>query len=431
MQKSFFLLLLIFTFVDFAHAATPPEVVPGEYIIQLKDGFALADFQEQAQYGLVMSSIPNLNLLVVKRPPEENAEKALGAIEADPRVEFAEPNFIYYALRTPNDPLFKNQWSMNNTINPSVDLGLTKAWDIQTGSRQVIVAVIDTGINYKHPSLKDNMWVNEAEKNGKPNVDDDHNGFVDDIHGYNFVDRNGDPMDDQMHGSHCAGVIGAKGNDGIDVAGVNWNVRLMALKFLSAKGGGSTSDAIKAIDYAIKMKAQILSNSWGGGPYSRSLNKAIGRANTAGILFVAAAGNDGTNIDIIPTYPASYSQPNIVTVASVGPNGTKSSFSNYGRSVHLAAPGEQILSTVLNSETQRLSGTSMATPHISGIAALVLAQNPKMTALEVKNRLIASAMKLDDLSGVTKYGLVNAFNAVKNVTVTPEPEISDSEVGTN
>ncbi len=416
MKRIIFLSLL--TLTTFATAAPQTEVVPGEYIIQLKDGFALTNFQSEPQHGLVINTIPDFNMLVIKRPLHEDPEEIVTTLESDPRVEFAEPNYIYRAFRIPNDPLFKQQWNLNNTEKPAVDIGITKAWDLQTGSRKVIVAVIDTGINYNHPSLKDNMWVNEAEKKGKPNIDDDGNGFVDDVYGYNFANNTGDPLDDQMHGSHCAGVIGAKGNDDIDVAGINWNVRMMALKFLGSDGSGSTDSAVKAIDYAIKMKAKILSNSWGGSGSSKALKAAIVRANAAGILFVVAAGNDGSNNDKIPTYPASYQQPNVVTVASIGPTGALSSFSNFGKTVHVAAPGERVLSTVLKG-TEKLSGTSMATPHVAGIAALLLAQNPKMTAAEIKARLIATTLKPNGLLGVTKYGLVNAYNALQNIVSPP------------
>jgi thermitase len=415
--------------------ANEPEAVPGEYVIKLKPNLSVMTngvrSLESKLGSYVKSTIPEDNIVVVKRPVIELRKNVVKSLVQNPYVQYAEPNYIYKINRTPNDPMFNQLWGMKNTGAQDsagaagvagVDIGVEQAWDIQTGSKDVLVAVIDTGIMYNNPDLADNVWTNEVEAKGQAGIDDDNNGYVDDIHGYNFADNKGDNMDDHGHGSHCSGVIGAKGNDGKGIVGVNWDVKIMGVKFLDSGGSGTLENAIKAIDYATKMGAKVLSNSWGGGAYSDTLKEAIDRSNVAGALFVAAAGNESNNNDSQPSYPNSYDIPNILSVAAIDNKGTLASFSNFGRSkVHVGAPGVNIVSTTL-AGYESWSGTSMATPHVSGIAALLLANEPKLTSLDLKNRIITTAKPIPGLRGKVRTGaMANAYTALTNTAPQPDP----------
>jgi len=316
--------------------------------------------------------------------------------------------------RLPNDANFSALWGMHAADDNDIDA--PEAWKKFTGefSTGIVVAVIDTGIDHTHEDLRENMWVNPGEIPGN-GIDDDGNGYIDDIHGADFANEDGDPMDDQMHGTHCAGTIAGVGNNGVGVAGVAWHgVRLMALKFLTATGGGRTSDAIKAVDYAVAHGAKIASNSWGGGGSSAALRTAIERAEAAGVLFVAAAGNSGSDNDRVPQYPANYPASSIVSVASTTSKGELSSFSCYGtETVDLAAPGSNIYSTVPNQRYKALSGTSMATPHVSGLAALVWMYRPALSMAQVKELLMTSVDRSQALEGkVLSGGRINARKAI-------------------
>jgi subtilisin family serine protease len=431
-----------------AHAAPMAEAVPGEYIVKVKSMKAFGESlsaQRSVGAGGISVVLPQQKILKIKRSMLEASDAVISQLKQDPNVEIAEPNYIYHATKTPNDPLFGQLWGMNNSGQNNgragLDIGALQAWEIEKGSKNVVVAIIDTGIDYTHEDLKENMWVNQKEYNGKPQVDDDGNGFVDDIYGYNFAGNTGDPMDDFGHGTHCAGTIGAKGDNNIGVAGVNWNVRLMAVKFLDASGSGTLDNALKSIDYATKMGAVIDSNSWGGGGQSETLQAAIQRARDKGILFVAAAGNDGSDNDQSPTYPANYPVDNVVAVAAIDSAGNTvfthddgSAWwgTNFGKTtVHVAAPGHLILSTVPKANAEisdpsgykAISGTSMATPHVSGVAALLKAHEPKLSYLEIKNRLVATAAPLAGLRSKTiSGGVVNAYYALLNQKAPADPE---------
>jgi thermitase len=410
-----------------------PEVVPGQYVVTLhspvKNSAMALNLLGQGENKIVQKVRDTI--FVVQRDPTEPQLAAMANLQVRAGVELIEPNYIYHANRTPNDPEYINLWGLHNTGQmdldktmgvAGVDINAEKAWDITTGSKKVVIAIIDTGVDFKIPDLKDNAWTNEAEANGIPQVDDDKNGYIDDIHGYNFVAGNGDSTDDNEHGSHCAGTIGGKGNDGTGVAGVNWDVSIMAVKFLSSDGSGTLANAIAAIDYARKNGARIMSNSWGGGSYTETLKKAITDARDAGALFVAAAGNDGTDNDTTPAYPASYDVDNIISVAAVDIAGQPASFTNVGaKSVHVAAPGVNIRSTIPGGFAY-LSGTSMATPHVSGVAGLLLANNDQLTYKEVRERIIKSAHPLASLKGViASGGIVDAYAALLNQVPPPDP----------
>ena len=434
-QKGLILAALFFTNTAMS-SMTQVSSVPGEYIVQLKKNKMTRMSTKQIELTLnskIKSVIYGQNIVVIQKPVFENPEAVIESLKKNELVEIVEPNYIYKINKISNDPLFEKLWGLSNvgqkdpagqTGVAGVDINVEKAWDIQTGSADTVVAVIDTGIDFNHPDLKSNMWRNETEANGTAGVDDDNNGVVDDIYGYNAVDNSGNPMDDQGHGSHCAGTIGAKGNDGVGVAGVNWDVQLMAVKFLDKNGSGTLENAIKAIDYATRMGAKIMSNSWGGGGFSQTLFDSIKRTQEAGGVFIAAAGNDGSNNDSRPAYPASYDISNIISVAAINNKGAKAEFSNYGkRSVHIGAPGVNILSTT-GGKYSSFSGTSMATPHVAGVVALLWSNETQMNATDIKTRILTTARRLPSLTGKSRTGgTVDAYSALMNIT--PPPDEND------
>lgn len=441
MNQFFYRVLTFFIFISSITAQAKgtkneAEAVPGEYLVKFRQNIKGVSDQTLAETlgSYIKSHIPGQNIVVIKRPVMEKQVSVLNILKDNPAVEIVEPNYIYRVNAvTANDPLISKLWGLENTGQQDsigqagisgIDISAPAAWNIQTGSDDVLVAIIDTGVNYNTEDLVPNIWTNEAELNGQPGVDDDGNGYIDDIHGYNFITDKGDPLDDHGHGSHCAGTIGARGNDGKGIVGVNWNVKIMGVKFLSKDGSGSLESAIKAIDYATKNGAKILNNSWGGGAFSELLKQSIERSNAAGALFVAAAGNESNNNDSEPTYPATYDVPNVLSVAAIDNRGRMASFSNYGKTkVHVAAPGVNIYSTTLRGY-ESWSGTSMAAPHVSGISALLAAEFPDMKNTEIKTRIMETAKTNAGLRGKVKtQGIANAYTALMNQK--PEPDRND------
>ncbi|RUL81585.1 S8 family serine peptidase [Tautonia sociabilis] len=344
---------------------------------------------------------------VVELPPGVSVPEALARMRTAPGMSYAEPDYAIRVRKVPNDPSFGSQYGLRNTGQSGgtsgADIGAATAWDVTTGSGEVVVAVIDTGVDYTHPDLAANIWTNAGEIPGN-NTDDDGNGFVDDVRGWDFYDGDNDPMDDDGHGTHVAGIIGAVGNNGVGVSGVNWQVRLMPVRFLGPQGG-FTSDAVRALNYAVANGATISNNSWGGGGYSTSLRNAISNAQQAGHLFVAAAGNDGRNTDSSPHYPSSYDLDNIISVAASNRNDALAGFSNFGETtVDLAAPGVSILSTTPNGSYSSYSGTSMASPMVAGAAALIKARFPDWTWSQIKAQLLATVDPDSGLSGRVATG---------------------------
>ncbi len=352
-------------------------------------------------------------------------------------VEYAEPNFeialddavdrtsrpVAFApnpVGAPNDPLFGDQWALNNTgqnggkANAHIDA--LKAWAKTQGSSEVVVAVLDTGVDYSHKDLVENMWIRPANV---PRYVDAELGSIEDIHGYDANANAGDPMDDNGHGTHVAGIIGAEGNNGEGISGINWNVKIMPLKFLGRGGFGSVNDAIESINYAIDRKKngvnlRVINASWGSTQRSKALEDAIRAAGEAGILFVAAAGNSSTDNDRRAHYPSNYDLPNMLSVAAMDRNDLLATFSNFGaKTVHVAAPGREITSTWLGDQYREASGTSMAAPQVAGIAALIIANEPDISMAKLRERIMKSADPIDTLLGkVAVGGRLNAARAL-------------------
>ncbi len=418
--------ILLLLLAATAHAL-PPHV-PGELVVQFKSGrTSSARSAVRARAGAELRRVLPYSKLELWRFDDTNisVDAMAQQLSAEPAIEFAEPNFIYTIDRTPNDPLFGDLWGLHNTGQsggtPGVDIDAPEAWDYSTGG-DVIVAVIDTGVDYTHPDLVSNMWRNPGEipANG---IDDDGNGYVDDVFGIDTANADSDPFDDNDHGTHCAGTIAAVGDNGIGIAGVCWRARIMALKFLSASGSGTSFNAIELIQYATRHGARVLNNSWGGGPYSLALLNAIGVAQASNVLFCAAAGNGGADgigddNDISPHYPSSYTNENVIAVAASDRNELLAVFSNYGsNSVDLAAPGRAILSCVPGGGYQSWGGTSMATPHVAGAAALLLSFNPHLNVAELKDALLRGVVQAPAYQGKTLTGgRLNVFNAFRSVT---------------
>ncbi|MBK9321478.1 MAG: S8 family serine peptidase [Bdellovibrionaceae bacterium] len=415
-------------------SARPTESVPGEYVLQFKS-------QELLQQQMTIMSTMDIkeridqDIIVIRRPKIEREDYRLQQLQQIPGVLYAEPNYIYRLNRTsnnlPNDEHWGELWGFQNLGQidskggmglAGMDIDLLRAWEITTGHREVIVGVIDTGVDFSSPDLRDNAWVNEAELNGKPGVDDDGNGYIDDLHGFDFLNNKSEVIDDNGHGTHVAGVIGARGNNGFGIAGINWNIRIMSLKFLGAEGSGDLASALKAIRYATKMGAKITNNSWGTGLNSQILHDVILEAANAGSLFVAAAGNSGENADVLPEYPGGYDLPNVISVAAIDNRGRLSNFSNYGMNrVHIGAPGENILSTTPQG-FESLSGTSMASPHVAGVAALLWGQEPSLSMTEVRQRILSTATPLATLREKTATGgIVNAYSALTHAPPKTDP----------
>jgi subtilisin family serine protease/subtilisin-like proprotein convertase family protein len=368
-----------------------------------------------------------LGAFAVTLIPEISVSTAASYYAGLPEVIASGPDYIIAIERTPNDPSFGSLYGLNNTGQSGgtadADIDAPEAWDVQTGNRNTIVAVVDTGVDYNHPDLAANMWVNSNETSND-GIDNDGNGFIDDVYGYDFANGDANPMDDNGHGTHVAGTIGAVGNNGIGVTGVNWNTRIMALKFLGSNGSGSTSNAVAALNYAITMGAHISNHSWGGGGPSSTLATAINRGRSFNHVVVAAAGNNGSNNNTTAFYPANYtlSYDNVVSVASTTRTDTLSSFSNYGATaVTLAAPGSSIYSTTPNNSYSTYSGTSMAAPHVSGALALLRDQNPTWTYQELIAKLKSSVDPLAALTGkVLTGGRLNVAKML-DAGVSPPP----------
>ena len=370
---------------------------------------------------------------LVSLPKEVSPEQAISRASSDNRVEYVEPNYPVYAADTvPNDPFFEFMWQLrNNPLNdyvgkPGADVGAVRAWDITTGSSDVVVAILDTGVELTHPDLAANAWINprEAPNNG---LDDDRNGLVDDAYGWNFLHDNNQLFEDpevDYHGTHIAGIIGAVGNNKIGTTGIAWRVKMMALKVLDGHGNkGLISNSVKAINYVISQKraganVRAINASWVNEGESQAVRDAIEAAGRAGIVFICAAGNDAKNLDQDPIYPAARSADLdcLISVAATDRFDKLQSFSNFGRkTISVAAPGTDILGLGVGGQYAEHSGTSMATAHVSGIVALMVAHEPALTPAQIKRRIISTAEPIAGLSACcVGVGRAHAFNALTN-----------------
>jgi subtilisin family serine protease len=393
---------------------------PNEVIIKFKSGVQTAEVNT-LQSNLRATTLETTRTLGTQLWQIEGmtADEAVAAYANDPRVEYIVPNYLRSLAQTPDDPSFGQLWGLNNTGQtggtPDADIDAPEAWDLNTGESDVVVGVIDTGVDYNHPDLAANIWTNPGEVAGD-GIDNDNNGYIDDIHGYDFSDGDSDPFDDDGHGTHVSGTIGAVGDNGTGVVGANWSAQIMALKIFP---NATDFNIIQAIEYSANMGVKITNNSWGGGPPSEALEDAIAYAGSLGQLFIAAAGNGGfdgigDDNDIAPEYPASFDLDNIIAVAATDHNDNLANFSNYGETtVDLGAPGVSVYSTLPGNNYGFLSGTSMATPHVSGVAALLLSQYPDLTAAEVKETLLGTVDPIAALEGITVTGgRLNAYNAL-------------------
>ncbi len=394
------------------------EAEPAEVLVKFRSG--ATDIDVQAAKQLVdadrdreISQVEGGSIRLI-HSRSKSVDQLIGLLSQLLTVVYVEPNYIVHAVVKPNDPFYDLLWALNNTGQmggtPGADIRAEKAWDVTTGSRRVVVGVVDTGIDYSHQDLAPNVWTNDGTIGGCGAG----------THGYNAItgaSNRCDPMDDMYiyHGTHVSGTVGAVGNNSVGVVGVNWNVSIMGLKFLNSGGNGTLADGISAIEFAVNAKIngvniRVLNNSWRCYCFSQAVLDEINRANTYDILFVAAAGNESNNNDINPAYPASYSgplhnAPNVVSVAATDRNDNCASFTNYGLStVDLGAPGVDIYSTKRGDGYQYLSGTSMASPHVAGAAALILSKSPSLTTAQVKSNIVNNVDAKPCLVGKTKSG---------------------------
>lgn len=443
-----------------------PAYVPDQVIVKFAPGFAPHAVRSMAfTQGLTMvrrfDVPPQLvsalggELYQFTVAGRDSVERAVERLSGQPGVLYAEPNYIIGADDThlrgtafevptgdpapprPND-LRPDQWNMENRGQqggkPGVDIGAARAWGIETGKpngQGPVVAVIDSGVDPNHPDLAANMWTNPGEIPGN-GIDDDRNGYVDDVHGINAQKHTGNPMDDNGHGSHCAGVIGAVSNNRNGIAGLNWTATMAGIKMSNEFGSADAASAIASILYATSIGARITSNSWGAGAFSQGL-KDVMAASPA--LHICAAGNSAQDNDLYPTYPASFDLPNVVAVAAHNRNDEMPHFSNYGaHTVHVAAPGEAITSTLPNGGYGQMSGTSMATPHVAGVAGLIAAHFPGISNEQIIARLMGTSVSAPAYQGKTiSGGRVDAGGALRDDRIAPERprDLRPAQVGSN
>ena len=424
------------------------SVLPDRWIVQFHPGSLggitsvadTADVFAETEVGFEVIGGLGMTGQVLIEIPGADIDTVCAWLGSDPGIAYFEPDAVQAVQLLPDDSSFSSLWGMHNTGQTGgtsdADIDAPEAWDITTGSSDVVVAVIDTGIDYEHPDLAANVWVNPGET-PDDGIDNDGNGYIDDVHGWDFAYDDSDPMDGDGHGTHVSGTIGAVGDNAKGVAGVNWTVRLMALKFLNDHGSGSTADAILATNYATMMKLDYgvnivaTNNSWGGGGYSSALRDAIQAGGDAGILFVAAAGNGGNDgigddNDVSPHYPSNYDLDCIISVAATNHNDQRAGFSNYGESsVDLAAPGVSIYSTLPGSNYGEGDGTSMASPHVAGAVGLLAASDPAATAPAIRSAILTGVDPVASMAGISVTGgRLNVYQAMQ-ILNTPGPRVVD------
>jgi hypothetical protein len=450
-SNSILVFLIVFFQVAFANGQ---EYVPGEIIVKMKDKAsesATHKFIGKASLNHKMSlkrSWGRFNMHQFSLKAGQTVDKAVNDMLLDPDVEYAEPNYIFrkQSVGIEGQPMSFSEMeiaaSADNSAfagggfgQTSADINANEAWGILSStSDRPIVAIIDSGVDYTHYVFveSDAIWsnVNEIPNNG---IDDDGNGYIDDVRGWNFVSNTNNPMDDDNHGTHVAGIVLGMTQDILKAHPDPAKIRIMPLKFLDSNGSGTTSDAIEAINYAINNGAQVLNNSWGGGGFSQSLHDVITAAYNKGKTFIAAAGNSANNNDTSPTYPATYSIPNVVSIAATSSSDNLASFSNYGGStVHVASPGISILSTLPHDSFGYSSGTSMAAPFASGLAALLIREKGEINGYQIKGVMFDYSQGISALSGkVASKSRIDAYSAIdfvqKNDIDSYQPDYSGAE----
>lgn len=384
----------------------------------------------EEKYELIIEKFfPNKVSVITFDSNKHSLEEMLEKLNNDFYVEYAEPNYSVKVKGTPaEEPYYNSQWSLKNTITKGLDINIEPVWKTLTGSPKVIVGVIDSGVDYTHKDLKDNIWTNTIEipNNG---IDDDNNGYVDDYIGWDFVNGDNSPEDDNGHGTHVSGIIAAE-NNGTGIVGVSPDVKIMALKAGDKEGKIYTDAAIEAIEYGVKKGVKIFNLSYGGNDYSQAEYETMKNANA---LFICAAGNEISNNDLIQHYPSNYSISNIITVASFDRMGKLSYFSNYGQNtVDIAAPGSDIYSTLPKNTYGFMGGTSMAAPHVSGVAALLLSYNPELTPLKIKSYILNGAGTLAALNDKVNGGRVlDSEKVMSQLTVANSIPVSGIDINTN
>jgi subtilisin family serine protease len=408
----------------------------GQVLVRFGPGLAAAD--RAAVRGALLPTasqeiplVPGLEL--VQTPLD--VTQAIAVLTNNPNVEFIEPDYIVQAEALPNDTYFPLEWGLHNTGQSistvygivDADIDMPEAWAVASQAAGTLVAVIDTGTQLDHPDLAASIWTNDDEipDNG---IDDDGNGFVDDVHGWDFYSSDNDPGDEHGHGTHTAGTIAATTGNGIGIAGICDSCAIMPLRFLGP-AGGRTSDAILALQYAVANGATVSNNSWGGGGYSQAMADAIAQAGLAGHVFVASAGNSSLDTDVTPHYPSSYTASNLISVAATTNQDLLASFSNFGAtSVDIGAPGHNIASLYKDNGYYYMSGTSMAAPHVTGVVALLQANAPGLSVAEVVGRILGSARPVPALAATTlSGGMLNAYDAL-NGSGGSEPPDSPPEL---
>jgi serine protease len=410
------------------------EYVPHELLVKFKPGTP-PYVRQEIHRGVGATAIQHFardeRLVRVRVPEGVDLDSAIAYYSTLADVQYVQKNLLYHIVETvPHDPGFVQQWGWKNMLagtNPLADVGATLAWDKAHGRFSIVVADIDTGVDYTHPDLALNIWTNPGEAGVKcaNGIDDDRDGFVDDCRGWNFYVYSNDPMDDNGHGTHTSGTIGALTGNGLGVAGANWDVQIMPLKFTDATGTGTTAGAIAALDYAVAHGATISNNSWGTTGFDPGLLDAIKRAEAAGHLFITSAGNDGRDNDTHPFYPCDFTKydpinnleppTNIICVAATDAYNNRAGFSNYGfTTVHLGAPGVGILSTYLHQGYASLDGTSQATPHVTGGAALLKGCKASLSYGTIKDILLRTVRQNSALIGITATGGVVNYQAALN-----------------
>ena len=419
--------LLVLVLATFSMAISAKEI-----LLKVKDLDAL---KTNSHYKIIEKFSLSTGNYIKVEINSKTFNNSLKSLKKNSNILKAEENVIYKAFdyEESSPSWFYKQWYLSNQGNNEpvtidqmspmdgkvgCDINALNAWEISKGSKDIKIAILDTGVDYNHPKIKDNIWVNDAELNGKEGVDDDHNGFVDDIRGYDFANNDNDPMDDKGHGTHCSGIMAASHTKG-KIKGVLDQASIIPVKFLDKDGFGDLDVTIKALDYAIKLNPDVISCSWGSSMFSDILLEMIKKAKDKGIIIVAAAGNfRGRNNDVTPTYPASYKSENVISVSAHNAQTGHSHFSTFGpNSVHLSAPGTNIISTWPNNEYKVTSGTSMSTPIVAASVGLYKYLYPEATPLEVRNMIMATAIPEKRLEGKSITGArLDLYRFIEHIT---------------